>query len=392
MLEPASLNTAPAIALAASYQLQQHDDVLCVMPADHFIRDTQHFCEVIDRSQSLALQNYLVTFGINPAYAETGYGYIEREAWIEADRSASVKRFTEKPGAQLAEQFFKDDAYYWNSGIFVFNASTYLNELSTQHLPIATKAIQSVRQAKTDLGFIQPDANAMQDCTSISIDYAVMEQCNKVAVCPMDAGWSDIGAWDAVYRLETKDAQQNVIKGDVIIDGVENTYIQAESRLVAATDVKDLVIIETSDAVLVANKNNAQSVKQIVSQLKALKRNEANHSSRVYRPWGYYETLLEQAGFKVKRVVVNPHCQLSLQSHNQRSEHWVVVHGIADITLDEKTLALKPNQSTYIPIQTKHRLANTQVKRLEVIEVQVGDYLGEDDIVRYEDVYGRVLA
>lgn len=393
LIEPASLNTAPAIALATQYAAQQSDDLLCFMPADHFIQDDQAFCNTINNSKPFALDNYIITFGIKPAYAETGYGYIQCGEWLLESHCATVKTFTEKPSEPLAEQYYQDNEYYWNSGIFVCKTSHMLNEIK-QFQPKIFETTQAATQyLSTDLGLIYFDKKSMANCPSISIDYAIMEHSKHVAMCPMNTGWSDIGSWDAVYQLESKDEHNNVIKGDVITNDARNCYIQSETRLVCATDIKDIVLVETSDAVLIANKNNTQSVKQIVEKLKSLKREEAENSNRVYRPWGYYETLLEQIGFKVKRVVVNPNCHLSLQSHEQRSEHWVVVSGTADVIVGDTASRLQPNQSTYIPIQAKHRLSNpSNDKTLSVIEVQVGNYLGEDDIKRFDDIYGRVSA
>lgn len=390
ILEPTGRNTAPAIALAAMDALRQTDDaVLLVLPADHVIRDQAVLQRAAQRAMAQAEAGRLVTFGIVPHTPETGYGYIRRGETV-GDEVFSVAHFAEKPDAATARGYLDSGEYFWNSGMFVFRADRYLEELERHALPMLEACRQAYEQASDDLDFIRVHRESFLACPSDSIDYAVMEHTTRAAMVPLECGWSDVGSWGALWQAGDADAQGNVCHGDVILSDVSNAYVRAESRLVAAVGLEDVVIVETADAVLVADKRAAQDVKQIVSWLKREKRDEALNHKRVYRPWGSYESLVVAGRFQVKRIIVDPGHQLSLQMHHHRAEHWVVVRGTALVTCGEQEIMLREDQSTYIPLGTKHRLANPGKIPLELIEVQTGSYLGEDDIVRFNDVYGRV--
>lgn len=401
MLEPVGRNTAPAVAVAALEVLDgQHPNdgetpLLLVLPADHAIHDVGAFHRAVAVGSALAAAGQLVTFGIVPTGAETGFGYIERG--VEMGGAYGVARFVEKPDLATAQGYVDSGDYYWNSGMFLFRADRYLEELG-RHAPemlAACRKAHAGRQA--DLDFLRLDAEAFAACPSDSIDYAVMEKActpgsaGVAAVVPLDAGWSDVGSWAALWDEGTKDADGNVMVGDVLVEGVKNSYLRAEERLLAVVGVEDHIIVETADAVLVAHKDHVQSVKAMVGQLKRNGRGEANLHRKVYRPWGSYECLDadRDARFQVKRITVKPGAQLSMQMHHHRAEHWIVVAGTARVTRGEKTFLLSENESTYIPLGTRHRLENVGKMDLEMIEVQSGSYLGEDDIVRFEDLYGR---
>ncbi|MBK8993542.1 MAG: mannose-1-phosphate guanylyltransferase/mannose-6-phosphate isomerase [Gammaproteobacteria bacterium] len=389
ILEPIGRNTAPAIALAAIDALRQTEDaVLLVLPADHVIRDCDALQRAAQTGMALAGAGHLVTFGIVPHAPETGYGYIRRGAALD-DQVYAVSHFAEKPDLETANAYVASGEYFWNSGMFLFRADRYLEELDKHAPQMLAACRKAYEQASDDLDFIRVHKESFTACPSDSIDYAVMERTDRAAMVPLDCGWNDVGSWGALWQTGTPDERGNVSRGDVILRNVSNAYVRAESRLVAAVGLEDVVIVETADAVLVANKDSSQDVKHVVAHLKLEGRGEAITHKRVYRPWGSYESLVESDRFQVKRIIVNPGQQLSLQMHHHRAEHWVVVKGTARVTHGEQETMLGEDQSTYIPLGTKHRLANPGVIPLEIIEVQTGSYLGEDDIVRFNDVYGR---
>jgi mannose-1-phosphate guanylyltransferase / mannose-6-phosphate isomerase len=391
ILEPVGRNTAPAIAVAA-LQALEHDPAatLLVLPADHLIRDVPRFHAAVLKATQLAANGRLVTFGIVPAEPETGYGYIERGDSIpEVAGGFAVARFVEKPDAEKAARFVAAGRFYWNSGMFVFRADRYLDELGKFQPAVLKSAKLAWEGRAQDLDFFRLAEAAFAACPSISIDYAVMEKTADAAVVEADMGWSDIGSWSSLWQASVPDQLGNVSVGDVHLDNVRNSYVRADGRMVAAIGVENLIIVETSDAVLVAHKDQAQRVKDMVESLKAKQRNEYLVHKRVYRPWGYYEGLDGAERFQVKRLMVKPGCKLSLQMHHHRAEHWVVVTGTAKVTRGDETVLLSENQSTYIPLGTKHRLENVGKVPLHLIEVQSGGYLGEDDIVRFEDDYKR---
>jgi mannose-1-phosphate guanylyltransferase/mannose-6-phosphate isomerase len=388
ILEPAGRNTAPAVAVAAMAAMEQAaDPVLLVLPADHLIRDETAFNAAVERGLVQAESGRLVTFGIVPDAPETGYGYIERGNG--GGGCFEVARFVEKPDAERAEQFLQTGRFYWNSGMFMFRAARYLEELAKFRPDILEGAAKSWQTRQQDLDFCRLGEEAFGACPSESIDYAVMENTSDASVVEADIGWSDIGSWSSLWQATDADGEGNVVVGDVQLDSVRNSYIRADSRLVTAIGVDDMVIVETADAVLVAPKRHAQRVKQLVEKLKSAQRDEYLVHKRVYRPWGYYEGIDLGEHFQAKRLMVEPAKKLSLQMHNRRAEHWVVVSGQAKVTCGDEEFVLSRNESTYIPVGTRHRLENVGTERLYVIEVQSGDYLGEDDIVRFEDDYKR---
>ena len=392
LLEPVGRNTAPAVAMAALTAMQ-HDRqaILLVLPADHVIQIKQVLHRAIARGIELALDNKLVTFGIVPSAPETGYGYIERGEALDAG-DFRVARFVEKPDQVTAQDYVASGNYYWNSGMFMFSASNFLEELA-QHAPDILASCQAAHEAMTvDPDFLRIPARQFGECRSDSIDYAVMENTDQAAVIPLDAGWNDLGAWNALWDIEDKDDSGNAVTGDVLTEDVQDSYIQAQSRLVAAVGVEDTVIVETSDAVLVANKDKVQNVKKILEKLEAADRKERISHNLVYRPWGSYESLACGNGYQVKHIVVHPGESLSLQLHHRRAEHWTVIKGTGLVTCDDQEISLGKNESIFIPLGSRHRLANPGTEPVEIIEVQVGDYLGEDDIVRFEDKYGRIEA
>jgi len=391
VLEPAGRNTAPAAAAAAYVAIGQSPDALIlVMPSDHHMARPETLAETVRRGLKAAERNSLVTFGIAPDGPETGYGYIRQGAPVaDAEGVYRVDRFTEKPDQATAAQFLADGGYFWNSGIFLFAADTYLEALAKAEPKIAAAARDAVERADDDFDFLRLDGDAFAASPSKSIDYAVMENADNAVVVAADFGWSDLGAWSALWRIGDKDLRGNVSRGDFLTEDVTNTYIHSDGRLVAAIGVENLVIVATDDAVLVAPLDKAQNVRAIVDRLKTESRNEALMHPRVYRPWGYYQGVDSGMGYQVKRIAVYPGRSLSLQKHAHRAEHWVVVDGIARVTRGDEVFELSKNQSTYIPIGTVHRLENPGSDLLTLVEVQSGDYLGEDDIVRLEDEYGR---
>jgi mannose-1-phosphate guanylyltransferase / mannose-6-phosphate isomerase len=392
LLEPVGRNSAPAIAAAAVLVAQTDPDaVLWMMAADAAITDTAALRTALDAAARAARAGYIVTFGMKPTSPETGYGYIEPAGPLpEAEGAFAVARFVEKPDAASAERMVKGGRHFWNSGMFLFTARTLLDELQEHAPEILPPVRRAVVEQQADLDFIRLGVDAFTACPSISIDYAVAERSSRAAVVPADIGWSDVGSWSALWDLGAKDASGNVTHGDVVLEDSEGCYVRTDGVLTAVVGLKDTVIVVTQDAVLAMNRAHAQDVKKIVERLKATGRTEAVAHNRMYRPWGFYECLTQGDRFQVKRIVVTPGRQLSLQSHFHRAEHWVVVNGTARVTRDDETLILRENESVYLPLGCTHRLENPGRIPLTLIEVQSGAYLGEDDIVRFEDKYGRV--
>jgi mannose-1-phosphate guanylyltransferase/mannose-6-phosphate isomerase len=391
LLEPAGRNTAPAVAAAAHYLAAiDPDAVMLVLPADHVIEHRDVFAAAVKRAARMVEEGGLATFGIVPQGPETGYGYIHRGAAVDGSEGCyQVDRFVEKPDRATAQDFLRDGGYYWNSGMFLFRAERFLAELTRFKPEIALAAEAAVRLGYRDLDFCRLDEDSFNACPSDSIDYAVMERTERAVVVPADIGWSDVGSWSALWEVQPRDGEGNSQRGDVYLDGVSNSLVRAESRIVAVIGVRDLVIVETADAVLVVHKDQVQRVKQVVEHLKLKERTEHLHHTKVYRPWGHYEGIDAGDRFQVKRITVKPGEKLSLQMHHHRAEHWVVVSGTARVTCGESVKLLSENESTYIPIGMNHRLENPGKLPLHIIEVQSGSYLGEDDIVRFEDIYQR---
>jgi mannose-1-phosphate guanylyltransferase / mannose-6-phosphate isomerase len=391
VLEPVGRNTAPAIALAAHAALgaagQGADPVLLVLPADHVIRDKDAFQKVVLQALPAALQGKLVTFGIVPSQPETGYGYIRRAAG--AGPVHGIAQFVEKPDEARAREFVASGDYLWNSGMFLFRASRYLEELGRHAPDIASACSAAHAAAATDLDFLRVDAASFAACRGDSIDYAVMEKTDSAVVVPLDAGWSDVGSWSSLHEALPQDAEGNVLHGDVLAEDTHGCYVHADSRLVATVGLSDCVVIETKDAVLVAPRSRVQDVKKVVARLKQAGRGEHQLHREVYRPWGSYDGIDAGERFQVKRLTVKPGASMSLQLHHHRAEHWIVVSGTARITRNDEVFLLEENQSTYIPVGARHRIENPGKITLHMIEVQSGSYLGEDDIVRFEDRYGR---
>jgi mannose-1-phosphate guanylyltransferase len=389
ILEPVGRNTAPAIALAALHALKSDEDaILLILAADHLIQDLSEFHSVIQAAENLAKQEKLVTFGIVPDEAHTGYGYIKSGEVLQ--NGFSVAEFVEKPDLATATQYVESGEYFWNSGMFMFKASVFLSELKKYAPAILTACQQAIATKTTDLEFIRIDAEQFSASPDDSIDYAVMEKTAHAAMVTLNAGWSDVGSWSSLWQTaQHKDSQGNVAIGDVMLHQVSNSYINSEQRLIAAIGLDDVVIVETKDAVLVANKDKVEEIKSIVNQLKAQTRPEFEFHREVYRPWGHYDSIDNGERFQVKRITVNAGEKLSVQMHHHRAEHWIVVSGTANVTINEKVTMLTENQSIYIPIGAVHALENPGKIPLELIEVQSGTYLGEDDIVRFSDRYGR---
>jgi len=394
VLEPVGRNTAPAVAIAAMAAIagsgsgaSDDDPILLILPADHVIRDVAAFQTAIVKALPAARAGQLVTFGVVPTHAETGYGYIKKAKG--PGPVVPVAEFVEKPDAERAAQFVASDEYLWNSGMFLFSARRYLDELE-KHSPVMREACaRAFSGAKRDLDFTRLPADLFAECPSDSIDYAVMEKTDSAAVIPLAAGWSDVGSWASLKDALTGDARQNVTHGDVVAVDSDNCLLFSSSRLVATVGLKDHVVVETKDAVMVAPRERVQDVKLLVNRLKELGRSEPGLHREVFRPWGSYDSVDAGERFQVKRLSVKPGACMSLQLHHHRAEHWIVVSGTARITRGEETFLLSENESTYIPIGAKHRIENPGKVALHMIEVQSGSYLGEDDIVRFEDVYGR---
>ena len=390
ILEPEGKNTAPAIALAAFNSINNNEDpILLVLSADHLITDLNKFHEIIKIGEEISNQGKLVAIGSKPTRAETGYGYIKARNTNQNASSYVIDSFSEKPSKSDAEQFLVSGNYFWNSGIFMFKASSYLKELREFEPEIYECCKKSSIDTSRDMDFIRIDREKFLLCPDKSIDYAVMENTKDGIVVPFYGSWSDIGSWEALWEAKEKDNNNNVTEGDVIIENVKNSFIHSSNRIVSVNDVNNLIIIDTQDALLVSNKNKSQEIKKIVSELELDKRNEVKNNRKVFRPWGYFDSIDSDEGFQVKRILVNPGAKISLQKHKMRSEHWVVVKGKAIITCGEETFELNKNQSTYIPRNQVHRLENQEETPLEIIEIQTGTYLGEDDIVRLEDDYMR---
>jgi mannose-1-phosphate guanylyltransferase / mannose-6-phosphate isomerase len=394
LLEPVGRNTAPAITLAALQATAGGEDpILVVTPADQTVTDCAAFTLALQKSVRVADTGAIVILGITPDRPETGYGYIKRKGVAGPNGEYTVAQFAEKPNLETAKSYLTSGEYTWNSGMFVLKASSWLNALQQFRPDIAAATKQAWAGKSADAPFIRPDKAAFANIASDSIDYAVMEKCPDSALpirmVPLATGWNDLGAWDAVWQVGERDANGNVTRGDTLIEDTKDTLIHATSRLVATVGVDNLVIVETSDAVLVADRSQSQHVKKLVAALETQKRQEHTLHRKVHRPWGWYDSIDEADRFKVKRIQVKPQASLSLQKHHHRAEHWIVVKGTAEVTCGDKTILLTENQSTYIPLGEVHRLANPGTIPLEIIEVQSGSYLGEDDIVRFEDTYGR---
>lgn len=390
ILEPVGRNTAPAIALAAFYALEKDENaVLLVLPADHDIQDVEAFHQAIEVGLQQALKNQFVTFGIVPDSPETGYGYIKSADRVEVNKVSKIEKFVEKPDLKAAEKYLKEGGYYWNSGMFMFKAEEYLNALKEFAPEIYSASQKAINAVVRDMDFIRVGAEEFQQCPSDSIDYAVMEKVSNAVVIPVDIGWSDVGSWSALHEIGEKDKDNNIFIGDTKSVSTKNSYVRAEHKLVTTLGVENLIIVDTDDALLVADKSRVQDIKEIVESLSAENREEVVLHKRVCRPWGCYQGIDHSDRFQAKRITVNPGAILSLQLHHHRAEHWIVVNGTAKVTKGEETFILSENESTYIPLGTKHRLENIGKIPLELIEVQTGSYLGEDDIVRFDDVYGR---
>ncbi len=394
ILEPAGRNTCPAITVGALAALKNEDDPdLLVLPADHLIRDDALFASAVQMGRELTSNGNIITFGIVPDRPETGYGYIrkgERVDRLSNGAAFLVREFSEKPDHDKARYYVDSKEYFWNSGMFMFRASVFLNELSQFEPEILKICRESYEKARRDLDFVRLEESSFTSCPNISIDYAVMEKTPRAVVIPLEVGWSDVGDWLSLHEVFEKDESRNVVTGDALLEDVHNCYIHSESRLIAALGIENLVIVETKDAVLVASISRAQDVKLIVNKLKKQMREEVYSHSRTFRPWGSYERMDIGDRFQVKRLTVNPGAELSLQKHFHRAEHWVVVRGTAGVTRGDEEFLLHENESTYIPCGTRHRLGNPGKIPLELIEVQSGSYLGEDDILRFEDNYGRL--
>jgi len=403
LLEPVGRNTAPAIAAAALQSLKDLDDsTLLVLSADHVIQDVEVFHQAINIASSQAQDGKLATFGIVPTDANTGYGYIKSQGELPIgkrgcpgvsadsnDGAHKVEEFVEKPDLKTAESYLEQGNYLWNSGMFMFKATTLIDELTTHSPEIVTSVNDAVNNAAQDLDFIRLDGQAFESSPGDSIDYALMEKSDNVVVAPLNAQWNDIGSWSALHDIGTKDSRGNVIQGDVFTEDTTNTYIHANHHMVVTIGVQDLVIVDTPNATLIATKDKAQEVKKIVERLQEQDREEQFCHRKVYRPWGWYDSIEVGLHFQVKRLHVNPGAKLSLQMHHKRAEHWVVVSGVATATNGNQELTLTQGQSTYIPHKTVHCLENQTDEPLEIIEIQNGEYLGEDDIIRFEDIYSR---
>ena len=393
LLEPIGRNTAPAIVLAALKAIEiEKDPILLVLSSDHFIGNQSQFIKVINEGIQYAERERLVTFGVIPDSPDTGYGYIKSELPLDGSKvyGSNIESFIEKPDLETAKELIKDKRYTWNSGMFIFKANSILKEIKN-HSPIILKYCKDALEGSLfDLDFQRLKKEAFKKCPNISIDVAVMEKTNIGTVLPLEAKWTDIGSWDSVWKISNKDINNNFIKGKVLAKDTTNCYLRSEKRLITTIGIKDLIIIETSDAILVAEKSKSQEVKNVVNLLKQQGISEGQEHKKIYRPWGFYESIIDEERWQVKIINVKPGEKLSLQKHHHRSEHWIVVSGTANVEIDDKETTLHENQSSYIPIGSRHRLSNPGKIMLKLIEVQSGSYLGEDDIQRFEDNYGRV--
>tara|TARA_Y100001968_G_scaffold226184_1_gene208962 strand:+ start:438 stop:1886 length:1449 start_codon:yes stop_codon:yes gene_type:complete len=394
VLEPFGRNTAPAIAIAALKALEEDKDpILLVLSADHEINEVNTFHKTINAGRKFAEQGRLVTFGIIPSGPETGYGYIEAISSLENKQNpigVDIARFVEKPDKETAKKFLNDKKFTWNSGIFLFKAQTILNELQRLEPNLLKACKCALNEGKNDLDFLRLDKKAFDKCANLAIDVAVMERTNLGTVLPLNAGWNDIGSWKALWETETKDKKGNVIKGNVISKSSSNCYLRSDSRLVVGIGLENIVVVETDDAVLISDIEETQEVKKIVKDLEKKGASQGKAHKKIYRPWGNFTSVVEGKRWQVKKIEVKPGASLSLQMHHHRAEHWIVVKGTALVERDNKKELLKVNQSTYIPLGCKHRLSNPGRLPVELIEVQSGDYLGEDDIIRFDDIYGRL--
>jgi mannose-1-phosphate guanylyltransferase/mannose-6-phosphate isomerase len=391
ILEPQGRNTVSAIALAAFYaeKFNIRDNFL-ILPADHYIQNEQKFIKIIHQLNEVKFDK-LVTFGIKPTSPSTAYGYIKKGKRTKEKHLFLVDKFVEKPNLKLARQYINSGNFYWNSGIFLFNPKIFLNELKKFEKNTYNNVEKSISLSQNIGVLCKPEAGSFLASKDVSIDYAILEKSKEVLIYPMEIDWSDVGSWDSIYKVGKKDKKNNSFIGDVVSIYSNNNFVYSVDKLTALIDVKDLIIVSTKDAVLVAKKSSSEKVKEIVEQLKKSKRKEYSDHIRVYRPWGYYENIDYGNGFKTKKIVVNPKGKLSLQKHNHRSEHWVVVSGVATVTNDNKIYEVPAGESTFIPKSTKHRLENKTNNPLEIIEIQIGGYLEEDDIIRYDDIYGRIV-
>ena len=392
ILEPFGRNTAPAVTIAALKTLKKNEDpILLVLSSDHEITEKERFLEILEIGLTFTKKNKLVTFGIVPKSPETGYGYIKAESPFKNNEITGKKilSFTEKPNLKTAKEFVKDKSYTWNSGIFMFKASEYIKEIQKYSPEIFKYCKESFEKSKYDLDFQRIDKKSFEKCPNLSIDISVMEKTEKGIVIPLNAGWSDIGSWSAVWEVSNKDKNKNFTKGQIVLEDSKECYLRSESRLIVGIGLKELIVIDTKDALLVANKKQSQNLKKIVSYLKSNNISQGQQHTKIYRPWGYYESLIADSKWQVKIIEVTPGESLSLQMHNYRSEHWVVVDGVAKVEIEKKIDTLKKNESIYIPLGSKHRLTNPGKRPLILIEVQSGSYVGEDDIIRFEDKYGR---
>jgi len=391
ILEPEAKNTAPAIALAAIHSLDIEDDpILLVLAADHVIDDIEIFNETIQSAILLAEEGKLVTFGIVPSKPETGYGYIKQGKTIPDSSAFHISQFYEKPDAVLAQQYLDSGDYLWNSGMFMFRASRVIEEFNLYHVELLGCVKRALKNSKKDLDFIRINADDFRQCPRISFDYAIMEKTEQGVIVPLKTDWSDIGSWNSLWEASKKDDSNNYLRGDTITLDTQNCYINSQSKLIATIGLSDLVIVDTKDAILISDKKRSQDVKLVVERLKEQQRTEHQVHREVYRPWGKYDCIDHESRYQVKRITVNPGAKLSKQMHHHRAEHWIVVSGTAKVTNGGSEIMLTENQSTYIPIGVIHALENPGMIPLELIEVQSGSYLGEDDIVRFEDRYGRL--
>ncbi len=395
LLEPFGRNTAPAVAIAAMHLLAEgRDELLLVLPADHVIEKLEVFHAALDVARQAAEQGEMVLFGVPAERPETGYGYIKAGS-SNSELPAgvlTVERFVEKPDHATASEFVEQGDYFWNSGMFLFRCSRYLEELQRHDPDIYDTCMLALERSEVDLDYVRIDPNSFACCPDNSIDYAVMEKTARACVVPLAAGWNDVGSWSALWDVQDKDANGNSHSGDVVLHDSHNCLVHSQSKLVTLVGLDDVVVVETKDAVMIAHKDRVQEVKQLVNTLTSQSRPEAHNHCQVYRPWGSYDSVDSGHRFQVKRIIVNPGASLSLQKHHHRAEHWIVVTGTARVTCDEQSFLLSENQSTYIPIGSVHRLSNPGKIPLEIIEVQSGSYLGEDDIERFDDVYGRTDA
>ena len=390
VLEPVGRNTAPAIAVAALIATRNDPDaVLVVMPSDHVVRDERVFAESVRRAAQVAAQGKLVLFGIKPSEPHTGYGYIKKGAPLNASGAFQVEAFAEKPDSATAAAYLADGHYFWNSGIFVLSARTFLEEIKRLEPAIFAAADQALKLSENDLGFLRLEKTAFAASPNISVDYAVLEKTTQAAMLPLDVGWNDVGSWSSLWEIAPRDQEGNFVNGDAILSDTQDCYVHSERAFVSTIGVKDLVIVDTPDALLVADKTRTQDVSKIVQQLKQSNRKEQEQHLRNYRPWGYFETLNIGPRFQVKLLHVSPGGKLSMQMHHHRSEHWIVVQGTAQVVIGDKTQLLRENESVYITATQWHRLENPGKVPVEIIEVQIGSYLGEDDIVRTDDIYHR---